>query len=77
MNSLTVKTNISWEKKEGEYIRQLQPALNTIVAGRSRKEWTSENDEHTKEWKHQWYKAMEVKGLYVIYVICRKELIVQ
>ena len=43
-------------KKEGEYIREFQPVLNREIAGRTKQEWTKEFDEHTKDYKKEWYK---------------------
>ena len=62
-------------KKEGEYITQLQPALNMVIAGRSKREWVDDNTEYTKDWKHQWYK--DNGGKKTLCDICKKELTIQ
>ena len=41
-------------KKEGEYIRSMG-TLNSLISGRTKKEWTLENIEHVKELNHNYY----------------------
>jgi len=43
-------------KKEGEWIRQMG-TLNSIIAGRSQKEWREDHAEHRKEQQAQYYIA--------------------
>ena len=44
-------------KKEGEYIRQLKPSLNKFIAGRTNKEWVSDNKEHSKQQQKEYREA--------------------
>ena len=44
-------------KKEGEYIRQLKPSLNKFIAGRTNKEWMSDNKEHSKQQQKEYREA--------------------
>ena len=44
-------------KQEGEYIRQLKPSLNKFIAGRTHKEWRSDNEEHTKQQQKEYREA--------------------
>ena len=41
-------------KREGHYIKELG-TLNTLIAGRTNKEYKEENKEFIKEWKKQYY----------------------
>jgi len=47
-------------KREGHYIRELG-TLNHVIAGRSKKEWESDNKEHLKENKRIYYNENKEK----------------
>ena len=42
-------------KKEGEYVRNLNPSLNSEVPGRSLKEWREDNKEHVSKVYKEYY----------------------
>ena len=56
-------------RTEGKYIRELNPSLNKVIAGRTRKEHYIDNKEHlsqrAKEWRedNKGYMAQKVKEL--------------
>ena len=44
-------------KKEGEYIRELNPSLNTQMAGRTNKQWREDKREALLQDKKDWYET--------------------
>jgi hypothetical protein len=42
-------------KQEGDYQRLLKPLYNIRIEGRSKKDWSLDNDEKVKEQKNRWY----------------------
>ena len=48
-------------KREGYWIRNLNATLNTTIAGRSKKQYNSDNQEYTKEHKKRYYEEHKDK----------------
>ena len=57
-------------KKEGEYIRELRPSMNKVIAGRKKKEYQAEYRENNKDYirqlKHQYRENNQDKILQYI-----------
>ena len=66
-------------KKEGEYIRELRPSMNKVIAGRKKKEYQAEYRENNKDYirqlKHQYRENNQDKILQ--YIENNKERITQ
>ena len=51
------------EKKERQYIEELNATLNQVLPSRTKKEWAEDNKERLTEYKHNWHMSNRDKLL--------------
>ena len=58
IETMKCESKLDAEKKERDYIENLNSTLNQFIPSRTKKEWTEDNKDHVKQYKHDYHLSL-------------------
>ena len=55
IETMKCESKLDAERKERDYIENLNSTLNQFIPSRTKKEWTEDNKDHVKQYKHDYH----------------------